>query len=142
MLRLNDKGFAQKIADDLYFIQKHIGKYDEEKLALFKEKAAQYRALETKPPLSEQQREYIVQANALTQHKDYAGAIDRYLKAVDLDPVSYPGAYFNVALLFAQQNHFKSAIDYMKQYLMLVPDAPDARSAQDKIYEWKLMIQK
>jgi hypothetical protein len=47
-----------------------------------------------------------------------------------------------VALLFAQQNRFKSAINYMKQYLMLVPDAPDARSAQDKIYEWKLMIQK
>jgi len=141
-LGVADKGVAHKIADALYFIQKNIGKYDDMKMEVFKEKAAQYRALKTKPPVSEQQREYIVQANALTQRKDYAGAIDLSLKALDLDPVSYPGAYFNLALLSAQQNHFKSAIDYMKQYLMLVPDAPDARGAQDKIYEWKLMIQK
>lgn len=30
----------------------------------------------------------------------------------------------------------------MKQYLLLEPEAKDARSAQDKIYEWELMIQK
>jgi hypothetical protein len=28
----------------------------------------------------------------------------------------------------------------MKQYLTLEPDAKDARSAQDKIYEWELMM--
>jgi hypothetical protein len=30
----------------------------------------------------------------------------------------------------------------MKQYLMLVPDAKDARSAQDRIYEWEIMMEK
>jgi len=30
----------------------------------------------------------------------------------------------------------------MKKYLMLVPDAEDARGAQDKIYEWEAWIQK
>ena len=28
----------------------------------------------------------------------------------------------------------------MKKYLMLEPEATDARSAQDKIYEWKALI--
>jgi hypothetical protein len=28
----------------------------------------------------------------------------------------------------------------MKKYLMLVPDAADAREAQDKIYEWEAFI--
>jgi len=28
----------------------------------------------------------------------------------------------------------------MKKYLILYPDAPDARAAQDKIYEWELML--
>jgi len=45
-----------------------------------------------------------------------------------------------MALLCAQGNRFKSAIDYMKKYLLLVPDAPDARSAQDKVYEWEAML--
>jgi len=28
----------------------------------------------------------------------------------------------------------------MKKYLMLMPDAEDARAAQDKIYEWELKM--
>ncbi|MBW2599462.1 MAG: tetratricopeptide repeat protein [Deltaproteobacteria bacterium] len=92
--------------------------------------------------MSGKQREYIVQANALSQRKEYREALELYLKAVELDPVSYPGAYFNMALLSAQVKRFDSAITYMKQYLMLVPDAKDARNAQDKIYEWKLVLKK
>jgi tetratricopeptide (TPR) repeat protein len=133
---------AQRFADDLFFIRQMLKKQHDERLALFESKAAAYRALTVKPPVSEEQREYIVQANALNQKKDYAGALDLYLKAVEIDPTSYPGAYFNMALLSAQVKRFDSAISYMKQYLLLVPDAKDARSAQDKVYEWKLMLKK
>ena len=83
--------------------------------------------------MSEEQRRSIVQANALVQDKEYQKAIDRYLVALDLDPVSYPAAYFNLALLYAQTGRFKSAIATMQQYLLLGPAAADARSAQDKI---------
>lgn len=133
------KATAQKIADDLYFIQKDIEKYNDGELEVFKEKAAQYRASKIKPQVSEAQRKFIVQANAFTQKKEYAEAIARYNKAIELDPVSYPEAYFNLALLSAQENRFKSAIGYMGKYLLLAPDAKDARSAQDKIYEWEAM---
>jgi tetratricopeptide (TPR) repeat protein len=136
---------AQKFADALYSIQKLKGEFENEqakRLAEYESLAAQYRALTIKPPVSEEQRRLIVQANALNQRKDYGGAIDLYLKAVELDPVSYPAAYFNLALLYAQQQRYNKAIAYMKQYLMLVPEAPDARSAQDKIYEWELLMQR
>ena len=78
----------------------------------------------------------------MKQEKDYAGAIDLYRKAIELDPMNYPAAYFNMALLSAQEKRFYSAIRYMKQYLLLVPDAKDARSVQDKIYEWELMMKR
>jgi tetratricopeptide (TPR) repeat protein len=133
---------AEKFADNLFFIQQTLKKQHEERRVFFESKAAQYRALTIKPPISEEQRKQIVLANVLNQNKDYAGAIDLYLKAIDLDPVSYPGAYFNLALLSAQLQRFNMAIAYMKQYLMLVPDAPDARSAQDKIYEWEYLLQR
>ena len=83
-----------------------------------------------------------MQANALNERKNYAGAIDLYTKTIEIDPVSYPEAYFNLALLSAQMQRFKPAIDYMKQYLLLEPGAKDARSGQDKIYEWELMLDK
>jgi tetratricopeptide (TPR) repeat protein len=133
---------AQRFADDLFFIQQTLQKTYDERRASFESLATQYRGLAIKPPVSEEQRKYIVQANVLNQQKDYAGAIDLYLKAIDLDPVAYPGAYFNLALLSAQLHRFKLAISYMKQYLLLVPDAKDARSAQDKIYEWEIMMGK
>jgi hypothetical protein len=31
---------------------------------------------------------------------------------------------------------FDEAVAEIKKYLALVPDAPNARAAQDKIYEW------
>jgi tetratricopeptide (TPR) repeat protein len=133
---------AQRFADDLFVIQQVPKKAQADRLALFEAKAAQYRTLKVKPPVTEEQRRFIVQANAANQQKDYGAAIDLYLKAVDLDPVSYPGAYFNLALLSAQVERFGAAISFMKQYLLLEPDAKDARNAQDKIYEWEFLMQK
>jgi tetratricopeptide (TPR) repeat protein len=133
---------AQRFADDLFVIQQALQKKRDERVALFQAKATQYRGLKVKPPISEEQRRYLVQANASNEQKDYAGAIDLYNKAIDVDPVAYPPAYFNLALLSAQLQRFKPAIAYMKQYLFLAPDAKDARSAQDKIYEWELLLQK
>ena len=130
------------MADELFFIQQHYQKYIDAKLNLFEKQASQYRSLAIKPEVSEELRKYIVQANAVSNNKEYGAAIHQYLKAVELDPVSYPGAYFNLALLSAQGKRYAPAIRYMKQYLMLVPDSKDARSAQDKIYEWELLIQK
>lgn len=141
-LQFDNLASAQKAADALLFIQNEERKADAERngqLARFEPVAAQYRALKVKPPMSEEQRKYIVQANALNDRKEYSKAIDLYLKVVAADPVSYPEAYFNLALLSARMQRFKPAIAYMKQYLLLVPEAKDARNGQDKIYEWELM---
>ncbi|MDP3352880.1 MAG: hypothetical protein Q8S44_03985 [Flavobacteriaceae bacterium] len=134
---------AQSFADDLYYIQRQLIK---KRFALNLEKfepiADQYAALKVKPPVSEDQRKLIVQANSLNQQKQYAKAVEFYVKAIQLDPTAYPAGYYNIALLDAQLGYFENAIFEMKKYLMLMPNAPDARSAQDKIYEWELMVPK
>jgi len=131
---------AKRFADDVFVIQQVLQKQNDERRARFEASAAQYRALTVKPPVSEEQRRSIVQANALVQQKQYAKAVELYQAALDLDPVSYPAAHFNLALLFAQTGRFASAIATMQQYLQLSPEAADARSAQDKIYEWELLV--
>ncbi|MDA8165190.1 MAG: tetratricopeptide repeat protein [Desulfobacteraceae bacterium] len=133
---------AAAFADDLFAIQQAMKAGERVRAADFAQKAAQYRAAAVKPAVSEEQRRLIVQANALSERKDYAGAIDLYQSALDVDPVAYPGAYFNLALLSAQMERYPRAIAYMKQYLQLEPDAKDARSAQDKIYEWEILARK
>jgi tetratricopeptide (TPR) repeat protein len=133
----------KKYADDFYFIQYHLKQnLYKSQLALFDSIAAQYRELKVKPPVSEEQRRYIVQANYLNENKKYDQALETYLKATEINQTTYPTAYFNMALISALNNNFQYAIFNMKKYLILSPDAEDARSAQDKIYEWEAEIVK
>lgn len=134
---------AKKLADDLFFVQNVFNKKRlESQISQFDSIAAQYRALKVKPPVSEEQRRYIVQANAFNQAKNYNKAIELYKKAIELDQTAFPSAYLNLALLSAQVFKYDVAIFNMKKYLLLEPDANDARSAQDKIYEWEIQIEK
>jgi tetratricopeptide (TPR) repeat protein len=133
-----DDIYGWELPDYLYFFQKqNIENPDSSQLVLFEPIAAQYRALIVKPPVSEEQRKFIVQANLFNQQKMYIKAIELYKKALELDQTAYPAAYSNLALLSAQINDFQAAIFYMKKYLLLEPEALDARGAQDKIYEWE-----
>lgn len=134
-----------KLADALKFIQSQIqnqkmGKQYGPRLILFEPVAANYRALKLKPQVSEEQRKYIVQANSFNDQKNYTKAIALYIKAIETDQTSYPAAYSNLALLSAQVGNYYDAVYYMKKYLMLMPEAEDARSAQDKIYAWEAQL--
>ena len=133
----------EELRRNLIFMQKHYkAKRDESQRILFEQKASEYRKLTIKPVVSEEQRKLIVQANLFNQQKNYVKAIELYTKAIEVDQTAYPAGYSNLALLSAQINKFDAAIDYMKKYLFLEHEATDARSAQDKIYEWEAMIQK
>lgn len=92
--------------------------------------------------ISEDQRKFIVQANAQNEAKNYPVALSLYEKAMDVNQFSYPSAYYNMALIASQLNDYFYAIYNMKKYLILTgPDAPDARAVQDKIYEWEYKIE-
>ncbi len=131
------------LADKLFFFQHqyNIKLYDS-LITEFKPVAAKYCSLVEKPTISEEQRRFIVQANVANEQKMYSKAIELYKKAIELDETAFPAAYLNLALLSAQVNNFDAAIFNMKKYLLIEPDAPDARSAMDKIYEWEIIIQK
>jgi len=116
-------------------------KYDKE-LTEFQKLAKNYNELNEKPAITEEQRKYIVQANMANEKKDYKIACQLFQKAIEISPTTYPAAYYNLALLDAMGNDFRQAIFNMKKYLLLVPDAPDTRAAQDKIYEWEFEIEK
>lgn len=134
---------AVRLAENLYSMHhlKSVERFDS-LLTVFKPIAAQYRALQEKPPMPEEQRKYFVQANALTEQKQYEKSIELFIKAIQINNTTFPGAYSNLSLLYAQIHYMDIAIFYMKKYLLLEPEAPDARSMQDKIYEWELQMQK
>jgi tetratricopeptide (TPR) repeat protein len=108
--------------------------------AAFEKAVELYRAAAEKPALPEAAREYKVQADAAVAEQHYDDAIDLYEKALKTAP-AWPEGHFNCALLMETVEDYSGAAREMQRYLTLVPDAPDARAAQDKIYLWKGKIQ-
>ena len=94
----------------------------------------------TNNSVTEEQRKLIVQANYFNDNKNYNKALEFYYQAMKIDQFSYPEAYYNMALIAAELKNYDYAILNMKKYLLLRPNAEDARKARDKIYEWELNI--
>ena len=102
----------------------------------FEDVVRRYRDMPAKPVLPEEARKYKIQAEAAINRKSFDEAAARYLDALKVAPW-WPEGHFNRALILGETGRFKQATGEMRKYLMLVPEAPDARAAQDKIYEWE-----
>ncbi|MGH8747067.1 MAG: CFI-box-CTERM domain-containing protein [Burkholderiales bacterium] len=104
--------------------------------AQFEQDAARYRALAQKPALPEEARRFKVQAEFALGQKRYGDAIRFYGEGLKIAPW-WPEGHFNRALLLAQTQRYGQATIEMRRYLELEPNAPDARAAQDRIYQWE-----
>ena len=103
----------------------------------FNEVVANYLAANPKPSLPEEARKYRVQAEAV-QEKQFDKAVELYGKALEIAPW-WPQGHFNRAIILGELKKYREAMREMKRYLQLIPDAPDARAAQDRIYQWEVI---
>jgi hypothetical protein len=131
-----DKQAAQHLADALNVLKSAALRFPGGEEALFQDTVRNYRASTPKPQLSEAARRLRVQAEGAVNDKEFDTASDLYEQALGVAPW-WPEGHFNRALTLAETGDFATAILEMKRYLALVPDAPDARAAQDKIYDWE-----
>ncbi len=86
--------------------------------------------------LPESVRRLNTLAESYLKEKDFDQAIKKYEEGVKLYP-TWPAGHFNAALLMGELGLYSDAIRHMKEYLLLVPNAPDAKPAQDKISFWE-----
>jgi tetratricopeptide (TPR) repeat protein len=95
-----------------------------------------YQSAAKKPELPEGARRFKVQAEDAINDKRLEDAADKYGQALQLAPW-WPEGHFNRALVLSETGDYAGAENEMQRYLLLVPDAPNARAAQDKIYIWQ-----
>jgi len=125
---------ARSIADALVVL-KTAPSAKEQQIA-FETQAQSYRDATVKPLPGEDVRRYRVQAEAAVSQKRFQDAANLYAKALYIAPW-WPEGHFNAALILGDLHQYAKAIDHMQKYLALVPNASDARAAQDKIYAWE-----
>ena len=130
-----DEAQIEHAVDALYVLKNAAsqGLGDE---AGFAEIAASYRAANPKPVLPEEARRFEVQAEGAVRDNDFAGAALLYERALAAAPW-WPGGHFNRAVLLSEIGEYPLAMAEMKRYLALAPGAPDARAAQNDIYDWE-----
>lgn len=75
-------------------------------------------------------------AEAAYNEKDIERAISHYKTALQIYP-TWPQGQFNLALLCGETKDYSSAVEHTQDYLDLVPDAPDARAAKEKLVIWR-----
>jgi tetratricopeptide (TPR) repeat protein len=139
--RHNFRSCHNEFADALFYMRYHFSKqYFKEQAEAFKQIALAYQKMTEKPEISEEQRKYFIQGNAMAEAMQVTKGIEFYNKAIAINPVAYPAGYYNLACMATLIDNYPLAVCSMKKYLMLMPDADDAREAQDKIYEWEAFI--
>lgn len=85
---------------------------------------------------SEDMRRAQLQAESLLQSEHPEEAALAYNAALR-DMPHWAVGHFNLALVSARLEYYTDAITAMRRYLYLEPNAPDARAAQDMIYQWE-----
>ena len=110
--------------------------HPESPLRNFSKVAAAWRTLSTKPSLSEAANLHRLLAEDEVKQKHPTLALYHYETALETDP-TWPEGYFNSALIAAELDRYAQAAEHMGHYLELMPDAPDAQKARDRMAVWK-----
>jgi tetratricopeptide (TPR) repeat protein len=137
ILAWSDAATAQAFADAfnrLLYAASHRDSTKE--LVTFSAAAKAWRENPAKPPLSpEAERQRILAENAIKE-KNLDSAVEHFESALEVQPM-WPEGWFNLAIIYAEQNNYADATDGMKHYLELVPDAPDAKDAREQMIIWE-----
>lgn len=104
--------------------------------AAYRQEAAAWRALSTKPALPEAARRYKVLAEDALQGKEFEAALEYYEQGLAVDPL-WPDGRFNAALLCGELRDYARAAFHIRRYLELLPEAADAPAARDKLIVWE-----
>lgn len=130
---------SHKVMNALYVLKRNAIKQKKEtdefdasfsaSLADYRKKAASNAAL------PEEANKYKVQAEGAVRDKAFDDAADLYAAALKIAPW-WPVGHFNRALVLGESGDYDLAKREMNYYLQLVPNATNARAAQDKIYDW------
>ena len=105
----------------------------------FQKIAAEYRSANPKPKLPEEAHKYRVQADFMVKQNQFQQAADLYAKGLELAPW-WPQGHYDRGFILGELKQYREAMQEMKRYLALVPNAPDARAVQDQIYQWETVV--
>ncbi|MGO9865330.1 MAG: PDZ domain-containing protein [Terriglobales bacterium] len=126
---------AESMANALNHLRYLAGDRNIMALRNFEDAAGIWSTLSPKPPVPEAVREERLLAENAFKEGKTEEALYHYERGVEFDPL-WPEGRFNAAVIAAELTFYAEAVEYMRAYLELAPDAPDAQSARDQMVIW------
>lgn len=117
-------------------IWEHSQERQQQRHAAFEATVASWQTSAVKPPIPDAAHDHHVLAENAVREKSFDKAIDEYEAALETFP-TWPEDQFNLALICSETGDYDCAVEHMQDYLELVPNAPDAQAAKDKLIIWK-----
>lgn len=102
----------------------------------FRSQADAWRVAAEKPKMPDEAYKHKVLAEEAYRNKELLKALGEYQIGLQAFP-TWPEGQFNAALIAAELEYYRIAVQRMKEYLLLTPDAPDAQAAKDKVIIWQ-----
>lgn len=106
----------------------------------FAYKLCHYRKSADKRFVPEEQHRYMVQAQTCARLGRYHNAMLLLEKATGISPFTSPENYMNLAIIYAENNRYHSALFAIRKYLLLAEDPADRKLAEQKMAEWDIII--
>lgn len=130
---------ADQFADSLRWLISNADREqarEQSKADRFSTLASAWRAAAVKPAMPNGAHVHEVLAKNAIEEKNFDKAIDEYEAGLEIFP-TWPEDQFNLALICGETADYDCAVEHMQDYLELVPDAPDAQAAKDKLIVWQ-----
>jgi tetratricopeptide (TPR) repeat protein len=89
--------------------------------------------------LNEDSKKSFIHAQMYYQENNLEKAIAQLSTVIEKNPFN-PNLHHDIALLYAQTQDYKKAIEHMNVYLTLMPNANDAQAAKDEIVKWEFKL--
>jgi hypothetical protein len=136
-----DVELGKQLVDALAELQRTVdAPPSPEEQARFADVAQAYRAAHPKPLRPEALVRFQVQAEGAVRDKDFAEAEDYFAQGLQIAPW-WPDGHYNRAVVLAETGDYAPATVEMQRYLLLAPEASNAREAQNMIYDWQRKAQ-
>ena len=110
--------------------------HHQEDFSAFSAAAKAWRENPGKPPLSPEAERLKAATEKALEEQNIDAAVEKYERGVEIQPM-WPEGWYSLATLYAPQNNYPGASNCMRHYLELVPDAPDAKEAREKMISWE-----
>jgi tetratricopeptide (TPR) repeat protein len=87
-------------------------------------------------PMPDEAKHHKDLAEAALRENNLDKAGDEYFEALKIYPC-WPEGQYGLANILGDTGWYSGAIAHMRYYLVLVPNAPDAQAANNKMSDWR-----